>query len=215
MNTNGRYVITIAKELGSGGRTVGSKLAERLGVKFYDKAVIDGLIDHFHLTTSEIEKIKGKEKNWFDDFSTYASFITMAPRPEMFIAPQVINDYHIPTSDELFQCEKEILLGIAETESCVIAGRSGFLVLKDHPNMTSIYIGASKEKRIKRVMEKRSVSAEEAEEIIATVDKSRENFVKRYSGASRYDLRNYDLVLSMDSLSEDDAVECIMRFLGA
>ena len=68
MNKNEKFVITINRELGSGGRTVGRKLAEKLGVDFYDKAVIKGLEEKYHLTVEEIEKLKGRKHGWWADF---------------------------------------------------------------------------------------------------------------------------------------------------
>ena len=68
MDTNEKFVITLSREIGSGGRTIGKKLAEKLGVPFCDKAVIRGLVDHFDLSAYNIEKIKGEKKNWLSDF---------------------------------------------------------------------------------------------------------------------------------------------------
>ena len=65
MNKNEKFVITINRELGSGGRTVGRKLAELLGVEYYDKALIDALKDKYHLTVEEIEKMKGQKQGWW------------------------------------------------------------------------------------------------------------------------------------------------------
>ena len=68
MNTSEKFVITINRELGSGGRTVGRLLAEKLGVAFYDKAVIKALQEKFHLNVEEIEKLKGEKQNWWTEF---------------------------------------------------------------------------------------------------------------------------------------------------
>ena len=68
MNKNEKFVITINRELDSGGRTVGEKLAEKLGVTFYDKAVIKGLEEKYHLDVEEIERLKGQRQPWWVDF---------------------------------------------------------------------------------------------------------------------------------------------------
>ena len=114
----------------------------------------------------------------------------------------------------MYAAEKEILSGIADQGSCVIAGRSGFFVLKDRPEKVDIFITASREKRIERVMRKQELSREQAEALIDSVDESRENYVKRFTGLSRYDARNYNLVLNMDYLSEDEAVAIILAYIG-
>jgi cytidylate kinase len=67
MNKNEQFVITINRELGSGGRTVGRLLAEKLGVPFFDKALIKALQEKYHLTVDNIEKLKGSKHSWWDD----------------------------------------------------------------------------------------------------------------------------------------------------
>ena len=121
----------------------------------------------------------------------------------------------VTTKSEIrFEAEKEILNGIADQGSCVIAGRSGFFVLKNRPNKVDILITASRENRIARIMRKQNLSREQAEDVINSVDKARDNYVKRYTGQSRYDARNYNIVLNMDYLTEDKAVDLIMSYLG-
>ena len=214
MNTQDKFVITISRELGSGGRSIGRKLAERLGVRYCDKDLVRGLVDKFNLTTFEIEKIKAAKKNWLADF---IEKVAPVPRAELVLGPRPgFNDSPVPhyaTSDEVFRAETEILHAIAEEESCVIAGRSGFFILKDLPNKVDIFIRASRDKRIERVMRRQALTAEEAAIVIDKVDEGRDNFVKRYAGTSRYDARNYDLVINVDNLSEDEAVEFILNYI--
>ena len=95
----------------------------------------------------------------------------------------------------------------------MIAGRSGFYIFRDHPNHLNILIQASLPHRIARVIEKQNISEEEALKVIEKVDKMRENYVNKYTKTSRYDTRNYQLVISMDDISEDDAVELICDFI--
>ena len=212
MNKNEKFVITINRELGSGGRTVGRKLAEKLGVEFYDKAVIKGLQQEFHLTVEEIEKLKGRKHGWWADFKRVMS-----------VGPGITSNYYMPKkgdepemldTDMVFNTETEILKGIAEDESCVIAGRSGFYVFRNHPNHLSILIQASMPFRLERVMRKQNLTEEAARKTIEKVDKMRENYVKEYTKTSRYDTRNYDLVISADGKTEDQIVEQILMFIG-
>ena len=215
MTTQQPFIITISRELGSGGRTVGRLLAERLGVRYSDKELIKALREQFHLTTEAIEVLKGEKRDWLTSLLR-----KMAPMPkaenvvewdESFVKEYQPNI----SSDEIFEAEKQILRGIAEEGSCVIAGRSGFYVLKDFPNKIDIFITAARENRIKRVMAKQNLSEEEAEAAIDRVDQGRENYIKRYTGVSRYDTRNYDLVINMDNLPDENAaVELILQYLG-
>ena len=211
MNKNEKFVITINRELGSGGRTVGQKLAEKLGVKFYDKALIKALQERFNLTVKEIEKLKGRKHGWWAELNR---IIGIGPGVNIdYYMPQRGNASDLLTTDEMFKAETEILKGIAEEESCVVAGRSGFHVFRDHPNHLSILIQAPMEHRIERVMRKQLLNRENAEKVIKKVDKMRENYVNKYAKTSRYDTRNYDLVISMADHTEDEAVDLIMRYI--
>lgn len=210
MNTNDRFVITISREVGSGGRTVGRKLAKKLGVRFCDKQLIRELVDMFGLNEGEIERIKGKKQNWLEDL-----FSRISPEfgSEMFI-PRGLEEPPVVTSNEIFECEKQIIRSLAEESSCVIAGRSGFFILKDHPNKLDVFIHASRKKRIERVMRRQELTEKKAEEVIDYVDKARDNYIQKFASTSRYDLRNYDLVLNMDFMTEDEAVDCILKAIG-
>lgn len=205
MDKNTKFVITINRELGSGGRTVGRKLAERLEVKYYDKALIDALTKEFGLTVDEIEKYKAQKKSWWNEFNNYYKRRTAASQP---MEAEVVL-----TTESMMETESRILHELAAHESCVVAGRSGFLVFREWPNHINIFIQASMENRISRLMRKQQVSRDEAVAIIENVDKGRETYIHKYADTSRYDTRNYNLVINMDDLTEDDAVDIIMCYL--
>lgn len=210
MNKNEKFVITINRELGSGGRTVGRILAEKLGVPFYDKALIRALEDKYELTTEEIERLKSRKRSWWADFKRV---MIVGEDAANSTAYHVGSDADLLTTDALFKAEKEILMAIAEEESCVIAGRSAFFILNGHPNRLSILIQASMESRIERVMRKQNRTWKEAMQIINKVDKTREEYVKNYAQTSRYDTRNYDLVINMDGKTEEQAANLILSYI--
>lgn len=214
MNIHEQFVITISRELGSGGHTIGRKLAERLNVRFCDKELIKELSKRFNLTPASIERLKSEKKNWLTGF---IQRLAPAPSPAGFVGgDSVYGKEFTPTvtTDEIFAAEKEILCAMAEAESCVIAGRSGFFVLKDFPNKVDIFITASRENRILRTMRKQNFPRELAEEVLGKVDAARENYIRRYAGVSRYDARNYNLTLNVDGMTEDQAVAIILAYLG-
>ena len=211
MKLNEKYVITINRELGSGGRTIGEKLAKRLNVPFYDKALIQGLKEKYSLTTEEIERLKGQQHNWWADFKRSLKIMPSFAAPNIIPSKTAIPDFLI--TDDIFQSETQILKGIAEDESCVIAGRSGFYVLRDHPNHLSILIQAPMEHRINHLVTRRGITPAEAEKIIKEVDKGRERYVKKYTGTSRYDTRNYDIVFNAANHTEDEIVDLIMKYI--
>jgi cytidylate kinase len=208
------FVITISREVGSGGRTIGRKLAQKLGVRFSDKELINGLQKKLSLDAKSIEEMKGKKKRWLDDF---IQMVAPVPTSGLLVDgdSDYISEYNKSRDvNDVFDAEREILNGIADEGSCVIAGRSGFFVLKDRPNKVDIFITASRENRIERIMSKQGISREKAEEVINAVDKARDNYVKRYTGQSRYDTRNYQLVINMDNLTEEKAVDLIISYIG-
>lgn len=213
MKLNDPFVITISREVGSGGGTVGRKLAEKLGVNYSDKRLLKELEEKFNLTSEGIEHLKKKKKNWFADLFNQVS-------PSNKTSFKVGNytfsrEYkEAVTVQDIFDAEKEILNAFADEGSCVIAGRSAFFVLKDRPNKVDIFITASKEHRIERIMAKQGMTREEAIDLMEKTDKGRDNYVQRYTGLSRYDMRNYDIILDMDYLTEDEAVEKIVAFIG-
>ena len=212
MDKNQQFVITINRELGSGGRTVGEKLAQKLGVSFYDKAVVKGLEEKFNLSVEEIEKMKGRKTNWWSDFKRVAGVGEGLLSSSYYISVMG-KQPDTPTSERVFQAETEILEGIAQEESCVIAGRSGFFVFRNHPNHLSILIQASMPFRVNRLMRKRNMTEEEALQTIKKVDKMRENYVNKYTGTSRYDTRNYDIVLRVDGKTEEELADIIMQYI--
>jgi len=203
MNTDNKFVITINRELGSGGRTVGRKLAEKLGVAFYDKALIKALQERYNLTVEQIEKLKGQEQGWWAEFKRKMTFSD---------AEYNLNQTGIETED-VFRAETEILRAIAKEESCVLAGRTGFYIFREHPNHLSIFIQASMLSRVERVAREQNMTKEQARLTIDRIDRMRENYVSEFAHSSRYDTRNYQLVLSMDELTEDAAVEVIMNYI--
>ena len=203
MNLNNKFIITINRELGSGGRTVGRKLAEKLGVEYFDKAVINALQERYNLSVEQIEHLKGQETGWWEEFKRKLTFSD---------AEYDLNRTDIETED-VFRAETEILRAIAKENSCVIAGRTACYVFREHPNHLSIFIQASMPCRMDRVAREQNMSKEQARLTIDKVDRMRENYVQEFTGTSRYDTRNYQLVINMDEINEDAAVELILSYI--
>ena len=212
MNTKKPFVITISREVGSGGHTIGKILAQELGVRYCDKLLIESLEKQFGLTKSGIEKLKGQKKNWLADFLN-----KVAPLPSanaLGLDPKYTQEFKVNvTTDDIYKAEVEILTEFANMGSCVIAGRSGFFVLKDHPNILNVFITASMEYRIQRIMKKQNLNEESALAVINGIDEARENYTKRYAGVSRYDTRNYHLVLSADNHTEEEIAKLSLDYI--
>ncbi|MBQ9523194.1 MAG: cytidylate kinase-like family protein [Paludibacteraceae bacterium] len=203
MNPNNKFVITINRELGSGGRTVGRKLAEKLNVEYFDKAVIKALQERYNLSVEQIENIKGQETGWWAEFKRKMTFSE---------SEYELNRTDIETID-VFRAETRVLKELAQNNSCVIAGRTACYIFREHPNHLSIFIQSSMPCRMARVAREQNMSKEDARLTIEKVDKMRENYVQEFTGTSRYDTRNYDLVINMDEISEDSAVSLILAYI--
>ena len=213
MELSNKYVIAINRELGSGGRTVGQKLAEKLGVSFYDKAHIRAVQEKYGLNVEDIERLKAKKTAWWPDFKRIVELnggfavSIYANLPDLEIPEK-------PDSKKIFDFEQEVLEGIADAESCVIAGRSSFYTFRNHPNHLSVLIQSPMEQRVERIMKKKGLTEKEAVKLLNDVDNMRETYIKRHTGTTRYDTRNYDLVISMKGKTEDEAVDLILNYIG-
>ena len=205
MNLQEPFVITISREIGSGGRTVGRVLAEKLNTRYCDKNLIKALEEKFNLTVSGIEQLKGEKKNWLADLIRFISPLPSAQA--LGVDPKYTQEFRIDiTSDDIYKAETEIIKELAAEGSCVIAGRSGFFVLRDHPNHLHVFITASFDSRVKRVMAKQQLKEETAEALVKDIDQARENYIQRYTGSSRYDSR--------DGHTEEQIAELILDYIG-
>jgi len=207
VNKNEKFVVTINREVGTGGHTIGRLLAEKLGVKYCDKAVIDGLTREFGLTPERIEEIKAQKKSWWKDINNY--YQTLVNSANLPMEAEVKLDNAI-----MFETEKRILQELATQTSCVVAGRTGFMVFREWPNHLNIFIQASLEHRIQRIMQHQKVTEQEAREIIEKMDTTRETYIKKYEDTSRYDTRNYQLVVSADGKTEEEIADFILQYIG-
>ena len=211
MNKNEKFVITINRELGSGGRTVGRILAEKLGVPYYDKALAKPLEEKFDMTSDEIERLKGNNRSWWEDIKRVLILGESAANASDYYDEE---NKELVTSEAVLKAEKEILHSIAIEESCVIAGRSAFFALNGFPNSLNILVQASMDFRVNRIMTKRGISEKEAKKIIKEVDEAREEHLRNNARTSRYDTRNYDLVIKMDGKTEEEAANVILAYIG-
>ena len=211
MNKNERFVITINRELGSGGRTVGRILAEKLGVPYYDKALTKPLEEKFDMTLDQIEELKGTNRSWWEEIKRVLILGEGAANSSEYYDEE---NKKLVTSEAVLKAEKDILQSIANEESCVIAGRSAFFVTNGYQNRLNILIQASMDYRLKRVMAKQGLSEKEAKRVIKEVDETREEYMKNNAHTSRYDTRNYDLVIKMDGKTEEEVANVILAFIG-
>ena len=188
-------VITINRECGSGGREIACKLGEKLSVKVYDRDLLKNISKQFDITKEDMDRVKAKKTNWWSDFCRFY---------KQFGAAASINTINPePTPLALFNAEKKLLLEVAEKEPCIVVGRAGFHIFRDHPNALHLLILADKDARVKRICEKQHLNEEEASKLIDRIDEERETFTRTVADTSRYDARHYDFVLNVTGLESD------------
>lgn len=196
-------IITINRENGSGGREIARRLGEMLGLKVYDKSILEEIVQKYKINKEEIERIKAQKTNLWSDFCQFYRQFSAAGNSYQ-------NEDRKITSRELYYAEAQIMRNLASQESCIIVGRSGFHVFKDNPDALSIFIIADREARIKRIAQKEGVDEKIAAKLIEKTDAARDNFTKTFAGTSRYDARNYDITLNVSRFS----TEVIAAFLA-
>lgn len=167
METKDKFVITINRQFGTGGRFIGEQLAERLNIRFVDKEILHSAAKLLEIDKSVAEKLSNKKPSWWDDFVNFCSTTTNN------ISIEDKYDQIAPTTRQLFYAQAKIIREIAEMESCVIIGRCAFDILKDMPNTLKVFIHSSDDIRIKRIIEVENITEEEAKKRIKEIDSVR------------------------------------------
>ncbi|MBO5336877.1 MAG: cytidylate kinase-like family protein [Lachnospiraceae bacterium] len=198
-------VITIARQYGSGGRTVGEMLANKLGIHFYDKELMKLASDESGINEALFVNADEKVK------STKLFNLAKSAYHGELIPPES-DDF--TSSDNLFNYQAKIIRKLAEDgESCVIMGRAADYVLKDYDNVLSVFVHAPKDFCIEQAAKKHSMSEKELERYIAKTDRHRAGYYKYHTGREWTDARNYDLCLDSSKLGFERCVEEIIAYM--
>lgn len=190
---NRHVIITIAREYGSGGRYVGRLIADKLGIKFYDKDFIEKLAQETGLSEEYIEENEQK-------IGKFANFN---------------NGYYIGlnNSDELFLKESELIKELADKESSVIIGRCADFILKDREDVLKVFIYSDMKDKVKRATEIYGFDKIKAEKEIKRIDKLRSNHYKHYTEKEWKDHSNYDICINSDKLGVEKSAELICEMV--
>ena len=192
-------VITISRQLGSGGRTIGRELAKRLNIPCYDQEIIEMLA-----------KESGFSEDYIKDNSDYAI-------NKGFLAG-IFSDrvYDTPiTQDVLWDAQKAVVLDLAKKGNCVIIGRCADHILADEADCLRVFLHADAEKRAKRVVEIYGETDESPAKRIADKDKRREAYILKYTGKRWGEAVNYHLCLDTGNLGIDKCIEIIYGIYNA
>ena len=197
-------IYTIGREFGSGGREVGEKLAAKLGIKLYDKELLQQAAKDSGFCEEIFENHDEKPTNSFlyslvmDTYSV--SGYSAAPFLDM------------PLNHKVFLAQFETIKKIAEKESCVIVGRCADYALSDNPDCINVFIHADFDVRIKNVSRNLNITENKARDIINKTDKQRASYYNYYTSKKWGDSKSYNLSLDAGKLGTDNCVEMILKF---
>lgn len=189
-------IITIGCEYGAKGNAIGKKVAEMLGIKFYDRDLVDSIIDEVGVPRDIMEKVesgvviagKGKEGEERGNFSKYADL-----------------------TDRAIHVQKQIIRKLADKDSCVIIGRSADYILQDRDDVLRIFVYSPNEVRLKNVMESHNLSETDARILIQEKDKRYHMRHKTLTGSNRGDRHNRDMLIDSSRLGIDGTAEFIVQ----
>ena len=200
-----RFVVTIARGFGSGGKEIASTLAKELGIHCYENRILTLASEYSGYDRARFvegdEKIVGNSLvNMLRDLPR-----TLSPKP---------HSENFVFNRQLFVYQAKIIRKLAETESCVIVGKCADYVLRDYDNVYSFYIEAPRRFCLQRIMDKMNVTEEEAHKLISETDKYRAAYYKYYTGGNYWtNPVNYDMTLDSEKVGISDCVKIIIDYL--
>ena len=199
-----KIVITIARQYGSGGRTVGKMLAKDLGIPYYDKELLK----------------KASEESGINEGLFAGADETLKNSPLLRITRKVYQGQLIPpdsndftSAENLFNYQAKVIKQLAEEESCVIIGRCADYVLRDYDNVLSVFVHAPEDYCIEQAKKKLAMSEKEVKKFIQRTDKQKEEYYKHFTGREWSDARNYDLCLDSSKLGYEKCVAEIKSYM--
>ncbi len=186
-----QYTITIAREFGSLGRSVAQRLAEKLGIMYYDRDIVDQVAKQLNLPVSQVSDAEERSRRSF--FS------------HMF--PLGTDEEYI--QDMIFDVQKDIILNLAHKSSCIIVGRCSDFLLQNEENVMNVFIYAPYHARLENCVTKLGMSEEQAKRMIMRVDKARNAYHKKYAGYLPSDVLHKHLMIDSSVLGTDQTAEVL------
>lgn len=192
-------IITVSRQYGSGGREIGRKLAERLGIPYYDKELI----------TLAAEK-SGYSRTLFEEADQKAgnSMIFSLMR-----AGSMANSYELPLNDKIYLIQSGVIQQVAKKGSCVIVGRCADYVLQDKFPCVNIFIHAPLSKRMERAVQVYGLAPDTVQSVLLRTDKRRKTYYNYYTGRKFGDAQNYTLSLDSLGVGLENAVRILADYV--
>ena len=193
---NEKFIITVGRQLGSGGRIIAKEVARILGISFYDKELIQ---------RGSVES--GVSSKFFEKADE-----SVNPALTGGLLTEFFQDVFL-SNESLFQLQSDVIRKIAETESAVFVGRCADYVLRDHPRTVHLFISANQEDRIERVAKYQGISTEKSLALIEKTDKKRAAFYNYYSNKTWGAAKSYDLCINTSALGMDATTGFVLDFV--
>ncbi len=198
------YIVTIARQYGSGGREVGQKLAEMTGYGYYDKDLITIAAQKSGLSSEALTTADEKAAN--------SLLYTLALGSSMY--HHGIDQMNMPINDRLFVLQSDIIKEIAaKDEGAIIVGRCADYVLSENPRLIRVFIYSEFDLRVENVMQKHDLTKSAAKDLIVKTDKRRSNYYSYYTGEKWGKIDRYDLAISTARLGIEGTAEMIADYL--
>ncbi len=196
-------VITIGRQLGSGGREIGQVIAKKLGISFYDKELL-----------AEAAKKSGLAKELFEnhDEKPTNSFLYSLVMDTYSLGYSSSTFSDMPLNHKIFLAQFDTIKNIADRDSCVIVGRCADYALADYSNVLSVFIHADLEYRIRRICKRHSLTSAKAKEEIVKTDKRRSSYYNYYTSKKWGEASGYHLCIDSSAVSIEDAADTIIDF---
>lgn len=199
-----KYVISIGRQLGSGGKDIAEKLGQMLGVSVYDKKLLEVAAQESGLDATTFENADEKESDSF-----FSNIVALRHAVAGYLGGQD-SCMH---SDRLFLLQSETMRSIAQHESCITIGRCSEYVLRDHPCLISIFITADSNDRIARIMKKDGLNEEQAKERMEKGDKKRKSYHDYYATTEWGNAASYDLCINSSHLGIEGTAQFICDYI--
>ena len=201
---NQHHVITIGRQLGSGGSAMGKAIAEHFGFEYIDKEI---LVKAAAILDADEENLELVDEN--------VSALTAMARSAAFEMPYIAKEWYIPTSDQLFKTQTEIMRESVEKGPCVIIGRCASYLFRHYEKHTSIFLQADMDSRIKRLEKTldKKLSEKKAVHAIEKQDRERAQYYNTFTGKKWLDLRQYDLVLDTSQFSDEEIKDILFHYI--
>ncbi len=201
------FVVTFARGFGTGGKAIASQLARELGINCYENRILTLASQLSGLDEAVFTAVNEKIRETSGGFT---SFLTGLPKSRGYIT----RNENFVSDDKLFEYQCQIIRELAEKESCVIVGKAADYVLKDKPNVVSIYIEAPRAFCVERTIKNMGVTEEVANATIERTDKFRADYYKYYTHGNYWtNPVNYDLTLNSEKVGVTNCVKVIEEYL--